>query len=317
MRFFGTDNIYMSSEREPDGGIEWNFTVSKESGIIELYMDGGIYLPFIHYELMSFPYNAGIVAQWVNNYQSMISSNIYFAGQWHSASYYENTYEMPGLYNYIEYNPHYMISISAHNDLYATIYNSINTLNSITDRQNISVQFFFPRRIALHINAEAGYMNMYNEGIASGLIEINPRISAGLTDNIGLFCSGSASSVSNSDMPYYYDDSFINEFFYKKMTLSGGITIIDIIADRIMMEYEYCKMDFVNIDTDVGMIPSFVNIDVFDNTDRKDIRHNISLMLSFSANNKPYRVSYLYENNVSTNEYYTYNAHYVSIGFDF
>lgn len=317
MTLFATDNIFMSSDMESDAGLEWNISLSNINGIAELYVDGGIYLPFINYELVSLPYNAGVISRWYNSPDIILSSNMYIAGQWQTGYYYENTFEMPGLYNYIEYNPNYMVSISAYNDAYAEIFNSINTLNRITDIQHISLQFFFPRRIAVHINARGGWMYMYNEHISKDKYTINPLISAGLTDNIGLFFSIAVSHLSDGALPYYYDDSFINDFFYNEQSLSCGITIMNIIAERVRLKLLYSEMDYVELVSDSSSPDNTPVIDTFDNTDREDRLYRINASVTHIINTKPYTVSYEYEKRISTNDYYSYSTHYISLHFDF
>lgn len=156
---------------------------------------------------------------------------------------------------------------------------------------------------ALHLGINAGVLYYDRLKDYAYMYAIEPLISKSIGDNAGLSIRGTYSRAFSDSMPYFIDDSFINNYYYDNLEAGIGIKFIMPEKGTVSFNASAGKRKFNNV---------FSMTDSIAFTDRNDTFINFTLRFITAGDNSS-RWEYTYEKGVSDLADFTYDSHTFSV----
>ncbi len=313
--FWSISNMFASNDKQPDLGVNLILQKQWENISPDIFIDGAINLPFINNNAVRF--SADFLFQYyafLNNAQ--IFYGLYDYSDFYMIDYMDNIVTSPGIF--IDYRKQFndYILIKTGNDLFLDIYPYREEINKIMIENNIALLLYSYINVSFHINLLGGYMQFINLNTLGKKIGIKPLISYGLTNQIGISLSGHYIFNFSDSLPYYIDDSFINDYYYDSRGIKGGLTLSKLLGKELKINASFDYRQY----KETFLIESiYLNSDStdFNNSNRQDKIISISVKQSFDISENILNFKYYYKQLVSSNPYCSYSEHSFQIGWSF
>lgn len=156
---------------------------------------------------------------------------------------------------------------------------------------------------AFHLGFEGGILYYDRPGVYSYRFGIEPLISKSFGDNCGLSARFRYTRALADSMPYFIDDSFVNDYYYNIMEGSIGIKFILSDKGTLNLNVSAGMHDFVDI---------FMVTDTAAFTDRDDTFIDCTVRFSTAGENT-IKWEYNYEKEISDVVDFVYDSHTLSV----
>ncbi len=307
--------MFTSMDEQPDLGINLILQKQWENISSDIFIDGAIDLPFINNNAVKF--SADFLFQYYSYFNNaQVFYGFYDYSDLYMIDYMDNIITSPGIFfDYRKQFNNYVL-MKTGNDLFLDIYPYRKEINKIIVENNSTLLLYSQINISVHMNLLGGYMKFINLNTSGKRVGIKPLISYGLTNNIGISLSGHYIFNFTDSLPYYIDDSFINDYYYNSSGIKGGLTISKLLGKELKINASFDYRQY----KETFLIESiYLNSDStdFNNADRQDKITSISIKQSFDISDNILNLEYYYRQLISTNPYCNYSEHSFQIGWFF
>ncbi|MEO0288901.1 MAG: hypothetical protein ABIN00_04630 [candidate division WOR-3 bacterium] len=311
IKFGLTDNLFKTNDKISDLLLSLEFNLKKNFEKSDIFFNFDVNTPLTNNYYMNFPSDFLYQLIFKEDINTSFISGIYsYQNLYLNEFYKENNFFTPGIFLDFKKNFNFVYTLKNSFDIYYTYYPFLNTNSSLYSEIVNKNILYFPFNSSFHLNSKAGYK--VSDQIL--LFNITPLISFNLFNAIGLSFSYNFQKVTTKNIDYYYDDSFLDEYFYNKdLSLTGKITFQLNRETKFVFASTYEKIKFNPLVHTV--LDSLFAVGEVEN--RSDNIFNLGLTFIYSQEKNVYNIKYEYVKKESTNPYYNFDSNSLFFSYKF